>query len=133
MRRWATVLLLVTTVLAISVPVSMIVSGISERSDVHTLAASGSNLDQYTALLLRPPSGRIELDGSLKGWDYDSLVPADFRIRPGLIHHWNREGLPYYWLFLFEEEGEIAEGWMAIPSLLPWGKIKIERIKTTRS
>ncbi|OQC55552.1 MAG: hypothetical protein BWX54_01895 [Verrucomicrobia bacterium ADurb.Bin018] len=129
MRRPLIIASCLLLALILSVPVSMLIGGYCERAKVRSIAAQYSNLGAYTDALARSPTGSIEVTNSLRDWQYGSMLPEDFHFRTGRIHHWNREGLPYYWIFIYENGGKIEEGWMAIPSLFPWGDMKIEKLQ----
>lgn len=133
MRRPVAIVLVVFATLVLSGPISMLVGGFRERANVRLIAAHDSNVNFLSNTLARAPSGSFDIKESLTDWPYRSLFPVDFRPRSGRVHHWNREGLPYYWIFLLEHEGTFKESWMAIPPLFPWGSMKIEKLQKVQT
>lgn len=133
MRRPLIIASCLLLALILSGLVSIPIGGYCERAKVRSIAAQCSSLGAYTDALARSPTGSVEVTNSLRDWQYGYMLPEDFHFRTGRIHHWNREGIPYYWIFIYENGGRIEESWMAIPPLFPWGDMKIEKLQKKES
>lgn len=109
-------------------PLFMVISGIVTRQELRSTAAKSSDFRSYEKVLDSTPSRTVEARNYQSDRSYRSKLPDSFDPKTGRVHRWNCEGLPYYWVFVHEIDGEVKQAWMLVPPWLSGSKSKIEAL-----